>query len=79
MVGCVGVSRINFGGNLALFWRENLNVSLHSLSPGHIDTIIDLNDGRILVLMGFYKNPGTTLRCHFWELLKRLKPLDNVV
>lgn len=40
MHGCYGVDRQDMGGGLALFWKVDIDLSIHSFSCGHIEMVI---------------------------------------
>lgn len=63
-------------GGLALFWKKEIDISVRSFSPGHIDSIVNSIKGRWR-LTGFYGNPDTAKRRESWDLLNRLGDLFN--
>lgn len=55
--------RRNQGGDLALFWKESINLKGESFSIGHIDTVITNEKGKTpWRFTGFYGNPVTNHR-----------------
>ncbi|CAM8958980.1 unnamed protein product [Rhodiola kirilowii] len=54
-----------------LFWKEELDVELSSLSDFHIDVVVKGEVEFCLTL--FYGNPRANDRTRSWELLRRLK------
>lgn len=58
-------------GGLVLFWHDNINISILSYSPGHIDCII--NDPiNPFYFMGFYGNPKHNDHFLSWSLLNKI-------
>lgn len=52
-----------FSGDLALLWNSNVHIVLDSYTNHHISIfVIDPNNGKSWLLIGFYGNPNTTLR-----------------
>ena len=41
MKNCFGVSSNGRSGGLAMFWREDINLSLVSFSKNHVDMLVD--------------------------------------
>ena len=54
-----GVSKVNLGGGLALFWKEGVEVSVESSSLNHIDVLINKNKEDGWRFTGFYGEPLT--------------------
>ncbi|KAL5572899.1 hypothetical protein UlMin_022496 [Ulmus minor] len=59
-------------GGLCLLWSDSISVQLLSGSKGHIDVKVSSEDSTCWRFTGLYGNPDTSLRNHFWNLLKRL-------
>ncbi|KAL5578353.1 hypothetical protein UlMin_020052 [Ulmus minor] len=59
-------------GGLCLFWSDTISVQLLSGSKGHIDVLVTSHNSPCWRFTGFYGNPDSSLRTHFWNLLKRL-------
>lgn len=72
MVDCRGRS-----GGLALLWKESVEVFLKLYSKGHINSVIK-EAGNVLRFTGLYGQPNSTLRHFSWELLRRLKGLNDL-
>ncbi len=66
------VKRINKGGGLVLFWKQDINLSICSYSLSHIDSIVDSSSNQPWRLTCFYGAPETHLREHSWNLLRTL-------
>ncbi|CAM8999721.1 unnamed protein product [Rhodiola kirilowii] len=69
--GCLAVGSKGRSGGLALFWTQEIEVSLISYSDFHIDVSISGEDDFLFSL--FYGNPRVQERWRSWELLRRLK------
>ena len=65
----------NKGGGLALFWNNNLDVTIKSFSCHHIDTVINKGKEDVWRLTGIYGAPETHKRQDTWTLLNRLSHL----
>ncbi|KAL5538919.1 hypothetical protein UlMin_042378 [Ulmus minor] len=59
-------------GRICLLWTDSVDVHLLNGSKGHIDAIISSHNNLKWRFTEMYGNPDTTLRTHFWDLLKRL-------
>ncbi|KAL5537605.1 hypothetical protein UlMin_045703 [Ulmus minor] len=59
-------------GGLCLFWSDTISVQLLSGSKGHIDVLVTSHNSLCWRFTGLYGNPDSSLRIHFWNLLKRL-------
>ena len=66
------VPRHNIGGGLALFWKNEINISILDSLPSHIDAMVNPRMDDAWQIRGFYGNPVTANREHFWALLKHL-------
>ena len=62
----------NKGGGLALFWKNNLNLSISSYSCSHIDSVINPGTDNAWRLSFIYGEPVTHKRMATWNLLRRL-------
>ncbi|XP_040996131.1 uncharacterized protein LOC121242293 [Juglans microcarpa x Juglans regia] len=79
MKNCYVVDSKGASGGMALFWKDDLNVSLTSYSHFHISTKIKQRGNKGEWLMtGFYGHPLISKRSSSWNLLNTLKPTDNV-
>ena len=65
-------------GGLLLLWLEEVDLSVFSFSTGHIDTRIKMNNGFLWRFTGFYGNPNPIRKSSSWDLLRRLKAVDNL-
>lgn len=68
---CFVVNSCGRSGELMLFWRNSIQVSICSFSKGYIDCLIKSNTPTWR-FTGFYGNPNKNLRNFFWELLSWL-------
>ncbi|CAM8933405.1 unnamed protein product [Rhodiola kirilowii] len=57
-------------GGLAIWWSEDIQLSVSSFSKNHIDCEVDL--GGIIRVTVFYGNPSTHRRSESWNLLRTL-------
>ncbi|XP_030963604.1 uncharacterized protein LOC115984727 [Quercus lobata] len=67
-----GVSKVNHGGGLALFWKKDFNLWVVSASINHIDAVIFEGTDKAWRFTGFYGAPETHLRSASWNLLRTL-------
>ncbi|KAL8106853.1 hypothetical protein AgCh_023591 [Apium graveolens] len=65
-------------GGLALFWKENDQVKLLSLSQNHIDVEITIRGMLTWRLTGFYGEPNQNQRRRTWDLLRHLARDSNL-
>ena len=72
MRGWFGVSRLNHGGSLAMFWRQDTNIRVIDSSPYFIDAIINEGLDDTWRFSGFYGRLETHLRQESWNCLRRL-------
>lgn len=74
VVDCVGRIR-----GLAMFWKQEVNAKLFSYSNSHISWIITKEVGtQKWMLYGFYVNPVVEKRKESWQLLRMLKPMEQM-
>ena len=66
------VERINRGGGLVLFWKNEIEVDIETSSLNHIDVIINKNSEKPWRFTGFYGEPDTHKRFESWDLLRSL-------
>ncbi|KAK3211629.1 hypothetical protein Dsin_016335 [Dipteronia sinensis] len=76
--GGLAVDSDGKSGCLLLIWCEEWEVSILSYSKGHIDARMILKSGFQWIFSGFYGNPNSNLRANSWELLRRLRLVDNL-
>jgi len=67
-----GVTKVNLGGGLALFWKKGLKVDVESSSLNHIDVLINKSKEDGWSFTGFYGEPLTQRRLESWNLLRNL-------
>ena len=63
------VPRVNIKGDLAMLWKNSINLSIESFSKNHIDSIIDKGSNEAWRFTGFYGEPNTQKRKESWDLL----------
>ena len=51
---CFAVDRTDMGGGLAWLWSADVNVSITSYSPHHIDAIVSSESGLVWKCTGIY-------------------------
>ena len=66
------VQRINKGGGLVMYWKNDLKVDVVSSSVNHIDAIINKDSETAWHFTGFYGEPETHKRHESWDLLRSL-------
>lgn len=59
-------------GGLSLFWKDQMQVSLLSMSNNHIDVAISMPGMQTWRLTGFYGEPIRSQRRRTWNLLRNL-------
>ena len=74
----LGVDRTRTGGGLALLWKKDFRINVHSYSIAHIDATIIMTGSREWHFTGFYGNPETSKCCDSWTLLWRLQCQDDM-
>ena len=67
-----GVSKVNLGGGLALFWKKGLEVDVEFSSLNHIDVLINKRKEDGWRFTGFYDEPLTQRMMESWKLLRNL-------
>ncbi|CAM8895291.1 unnamed protein product [Rhodiola kirilowii] len=72
----LGVDSNGRSGGLALWWKEEIQLTVESFSSHHIDCVLDLEDRVRLTL--FYGNPVAHRRCETWNLLRNLRQNNNL-
>ncbi|KAI9187395.1 hypothetical protein LWI28_027648 [Acer negundo] len=70
---CVG-----FSGGLLLLWRDSCSVNVLSFSLGHIDARVVMENGYCWRFIGFYGDPNPNKIVFLWNLLRRLKEMDDL-
>ncbi|KAL9677188.1 hypothetical protein QQ045_005416 [Rhodiola kirilowii] len=63
-------------GGLAIWWREEIQLSVRSYSYNHIDCLIELSEEVSLTV--FYGNHVTHRRIETWNLLRNLNQNNNL-
>ena len=67
-----GVSKVNYGGGLYLFWKKDFDLRVVSSSLNHIDTVICGGTEKAWRFTGFYGTQETHQRSISWNLLRNL-------
>ncbi|KAF5468931.1 hypothetical protein F2P56_013039 [Juglans regia] len=71
---CKGLS-----GGLAFLWKAEMDAVLESYTQHHISLKVKNSlDGKTWILTGFYGDPITAKRQGSWQLLRRLKPANDL-
>ncbi|XP_040990938.1 uncharacterized protein LOC121238163 [Juglans microcarpa x Juglans regia] len=74
IVECRGLS-----GGLTFLWKEEIDAVLESYTQHHISLKVKNSlDGKTWILTGFYGDPITAKRQGSWQLLRRLKPANDL-
>ncbi|CAM8916564.1 unnamed protein product [Rhodiola kirilowii] len=73
---CFVVPARGRSGGLALFWKNTMDVSIISYSCFHIDFLLNHKGPAHVTL--FYGNPKPSLRHKSWELIRRLRRINNM-
>ncbi|CAM8905802.1 unnamed protein product [Rhodiola kirilowii] len=71
----LGVDSNGRSGGMALWWKEDLQLTVRSFSSYHIDC--DFEVGERIRLTVFYGNPATHRRSETWNLLRSLSYASN--
>ena len=69
----IKVSREVKGGEIVIFWKKDVDFSLGTFSPNHIDGILNKEKEDEWLLMGFYGESDTSNHHLSWTCLRRLK------
>ena len=72
------VQRINRGGGLVVYWKNEISVDILSSSLNHIDMVINKNTDAAWRFTGFYGEPETHKRHESWDLLRRLTQQNSL-
>ncbi|XP_075499327.1 uncharacterized protein LOC142537718 [Primulina tabacum] len=72
-VSCQGRS-----GGFILLWKEQLDITVHSYSSGHIDCMVKHFE-KFWRFTGFYGNPEASNRHLSWELLRWLSGIQEFI
>ncbi|PPD86265.1 hypothetical protein GOBAR_DD16799 [Gossypium barbadense] len=73
MEGCVAVNSEGKSGGLALLWREGVKVEVQNFSNYHIDSLVSLEESKVIRFTGFYGNYDPNARNLSWDMLRRVK------
>ncbi|KAL8124336.1 hypothetical protein AgCh_012113 [Apium graveolens] len=76
--GMIVVEPQGRSGGLALFWKENGQAKLLSLSKNHTDVELNIKDMQAWRLTGFYGEPNRSQRRRTWDLLRHLARDSNL-
>ena len=71
--GMIEVCRETRGGGIVIFWKKDVDFSLGTFSPNHIDGILNFGKEDEWRFMGFYGEPETQNHHISWTCLRRLK------
>ena len=69
-----GVSRIHWGGGLALFWKQDIDLKVVNSSPNFIDAIFNVGKENSWRFTGFYGALETQNHHRSWSCLQQLFP-----
>ncbi|PPD86283.1 hypothetical protein GOBAR_DD16789 [Gossypium barbadense] len=59
-------------GGFALMWRDGMNVSIQNYSKHHIDSMVRLENNKIIRVTGFYGHANPNHRRSSWDILRRV-------
>ncbi|TYH19505.1 hypothetical protein ES288_A05G357100v1 [Gossypium darwinii] len=68
----LAVNSEGWSGGLALMWRDGMNVSIQNYSKHHIDSMVKLENNKIIRVTGFYGHANPNLRSSSWDILRRV-------
>ena len=71
--GMIEVCRDTRGGGIVIFWKKDVDFSLGTFSPNHIDGILNKGKEDEWRFTGFYGEPKTQNHHISWTCLWRLK------
>ena len=71
--GMIEVCRDTRGGGIVIFWKKDVDFSLGTFSPNHIDGILNKGKEDEWRFTGFYGEPETQNHHTSWTCLRRLK------
>ena len=72
------VQRINKGGGLVVYWKNDILVDVVSSSLNHIDMVINKNSEAAWRFIGFYSEPETHKWHESWDHLRCLHQLNSL-
>lgn len=74
----VVVNPVNTGGGLALFWNNEVRVTVEDSSPNFVDTTVCfLSDGFVCKISWFYGSPHINEKNAFWRSMYDRFPLQS--
>ena len=66
------VERINRAGDLALLWKDSVDLHVEMSSKNHIDAVVNKGKDEAWRITGFYGEQMTHRRMESWNLLREL-------
>ena len=76
--GMIEVYHDTRGGGIVIFWKKNVDFSLGTFSPNHIDGILNKGKEDEWRFTGFYGEPETQNHHLSWTCLRRLKNRNSI-
>ena len=76
--GMIEVGRETRGGGIAIFWKKDVDFSLGTFSPNHIDGILNKGKEDEWRFTGFYGELNTSNHHLSWLCLRRLKTRNSI-
>lgn len=70
--GMIEFSREGLGGGVAVFWKKDVDFSVDTYSPNHIDVVINKGKEGEWRFTVFYKESNTSNHHISWATLRRL-------
>ena len=74
----IEVGRETRGGGIAIFWKKDVDFSLGTFSPNHIDGILNKGKEDEWRFTGFYGEPNTSNHHLSWSCLRKLKTRNSI-
>ena len=76
--GMIEVGRETRRGGIAIFWKKDVDFSLGTFSPNHIDAILNKGKEDEWRFTGFYGEPNTSNHHLSWLCLRRIKTRNSI-
>ena len=76
--GMIEVCRDTRGGGIVIFWRKEVDFSLGTFSPNHIDGVLNKGKEDEWRFTGFYGESETSNHHLSWACLRRLRGRNSI-
>ncbi|PPD97292.1 hypothetical protein GOBAR_DD05683 [Gossypium barbadense] len=70
--GCLAVNAIGKSGGLFMMWKEGTKVEIKNYSNNHIDSLIHLENDKVICFTRFYGNVDSNKRQSSWDMLRKI-------